>query len=152
MINEWRETIMRITIAAAVFGAAVLALYALTGCAGARSLTAEHRDLVGYWDWVESCGGFAGQCRTPESEGYIKTLMFESNRTYILYIDKVPVELGTYYMTRQEGSIIGPETVDVIVLSEGDKRLIISALTPDALELVEDCYDCFGHSYVRANP
>jgi hypothetical protein len=142
---------MRITIAAAVFGAAVLALCALTGCSGARSLTAEHRDLAGYWNWVESCGGFAGQCRTPESEGYIKTLSFDSNRTYVVYIDKVPVELGTYYMTKQGGSILGPETVEVIVLSEGSKRLIIRALTPDTLGLVEDCYDCFGHSYVRAN-
>jgi hypothetical protein len=141
------------TIAVAVAVFITLMLQILLGCSstlvGNSDRTAAN--LVGYWDWEESCGGFAGQCRTPESEGYNRTLSFQSSSGYVVYENKVPTESGKYRITQQEGSIFGSETVTMVELSESDQSFIIWNLTADTLELVENCHDCFGSLYVRAN-
>ncbi|NTW33356.1 MAG: hypothetical protein HGB12_12165 [Bacteroidetes bacterium] len=43
--------------------------------------------LFGTWDWVQTCGGFAGQTTTPTTSGYSQTVEFNKNGIWKIYKD-----------------------------------------------------------------
>jgi len=73
-------------------------------CAGSRKRLDEvdlyHR-LLGEWEWVESFGGFAGEHRTPESEGYTKRYYFSPYRVFLQYGDDSLVFAAEYRITEK---------------------------------------------------
>jgi len=123
----------------------------MTGCATTRVPTTpvEH-DLVGSWRWIKSVGGIAFETRTPETEGYTKTVQFTSGRTYRLYVNGQH-QVTFDYVLKHEYNRWLRETADVIhYYHEGNPQPGHAyRIQGDTLSLVGLCADCFSDSYVR---
>jgi len=52
--------------------------------------------LLGRWEWIESCGGFAGGCFTPESRGEKITVEFRSDLTYRQFVNDTLIRTCRY--------------------------------------------------------
>jgi len=100
------------------------------------------------WEWIETSGGFAGEFRTPGSEGYTQSLKFEKNGTYTKYKDNVVVERGTFTIITGQ-SILDHKEHDMVVFSNGNLPQTIFVLTEHELTLAEECIDCYTHRYRR---
>jgi hypothetical protein len=111
-----------------------------TGPAGAS--------VLGDWTWVESCGGFAGECRTPEKIGHSQSLVFASGFVYFEYEDGRLVSGGTYKRTRSDDNIFG-RPMDALEMSSRPCLQLIISLTSDELELADNCYDGFASRYEK---
>lgn len=116
----------------------------LTGC----SLLPGHaeNDLKGSWDWVLSQGGFGGWKLTPESEGFSKTLIINDGQYYTITKNGEPVEEGTYEIKLLEfdGSVR-----PAIKFESGFTESFILQ-SDDTLRLLDTCFDCYYHVYVRS--
>lgn len=104
--------------------------------------------LIGQWIWQKSSGGFAGTTNTPQSAGYTQSIEFTSNSIYIRKKNGIEVERRTYSLS-QEKSIFKEEKVDMIKYGSAGINQVIEYLKNDTLRLSDNCYDCFGHEYVR---
>lgn len=107
--------------------------------------------LVGEWSWVESCGGFAGDCRTPAKLGHSRSLVFMPGAVYVRYEDGQLKEKGSYKRTTSYDNILG-KTMDAVELSGLPWPMLIGSLTNDSLVLIDDCIDCFSSRYARVSP
>ncbi len=56
----------------------------------------EEDDLFGTWSWIQATGGIAGTTRTPDSEGYTRTLTFTRPNQVELLRDGVPEVTTTF--------------------------------------------------------
>ncbi|UCD93371.1 MAG: hypothetical protein JSU69_06235 [Candidatus Zixiibacteriota bacterium] len=106
--------------------------------------------LVGTWQWVVSCGGFAYQCYYADSVDYTRLITFRADSTYIETIDNATVFSGRFSVVRKE--IWGSDTANVLVIEGYNFELIIDSLTITTLVLTDHCYDCFVGTYYRLFP
>ncbi len=102
--------------------------------------------IIGSWRWLESCCGWGGDLRTPESTGHNIEVRFTSTNNYYQYIDHI-LERDTYYSISQK-NIWGTELQEVIKI-DNDDEMIIQFNTADTLLLTDTCIDCYRHIYVR---
>lgn len=114
--------------------------------------------LFGTWEWVSSSGGWAGRTLTPASEGYSQQIEFTEKGVYKVYInDKVENKME-FTITENSSSIYTSQTVYMIKykatgLFKKNKSVFDMSQTfkfsGDTLWLADECYDCFGHIYIR---
>ena len=100
--------------------------------------------LIGEWEWVQSYGGIQGQTLTPQSEGVTKHLEIDDD-TYKEFINDSLIFQSGYEIEARQDSIFG--TDQVITFDTGYELAFIQG--GDNLQLIELCFDCFDHSYVR---
>ena len=79
--------------AAVVIGLGVLLL-------GGAVATAQD-ELIGFWEWDYTYGGFAGERFDPESVGHTRQLEFRADGTALSYRDEILHETGSWTGTLQ---------------------------------------------------
>lgn len=102
---------------------------------------------LGKWIWQQSVGGFAGETRTPATVGYTQALEFSTDLTYRGYRDGVWVTEGHYTVTWEKTDWLADSGYVVRYDNSSMEQIIM--WHADTLELVDICYDCFWHLYVR---
>jgi hypothetical protein len=108
--------------------------------------------LVGTWDLVRGCGGFAYGCRTPEQLQEPLRYVFRANRTVTAFSNGK--ELFTASFTISPGAAEGSgDTRALLSIGGGptvDPRpLRVSITSADSLVLDEGCCDRFAFEYRR---
>lgn len=120
-------------------------------CAGSGRRVAEPdlaRKIIGEWEWVESFGGFAGEHRTPETEGYTKTYVFRADHTFLHYRDGTLVFSAEYRIV--EKAVWKRDRAKVLEIEEMTDKVIGFDGT-DTLGLTGHCPDCFSEVFIRIN-
>lgn len=126
----------------------LVALLALLQCSRSPNEPDASNLLIGSWRWVESCGGFAGRCLTPDSAGYEKLIIFSSDSMYYEYGDDSLVWEKRFSVEKREW-IANHDTLEAMLIDGWHIEMIINFSGANRLWLDENCYDCFGHLYVR---
>ncbi len=101
--------------------------------------------LIGDWEWVRSVGGIAGNTITPESAGYTKTTHFQTDSTYQEYRNDT-LFLSTRFRLYQRP--LGKVLVDMLQIDDFEPAQIVT-VTDSTLDLMDECIDCYLHSYRR---
>ena len=116
-----------------------------------NSVTAD--SLIGDWTWINSHGGGWGiTIRTPETEGYSKTISFSQEGNYTEFIDN-EIDLETYYRI----DTIRYDSEDRAVYkisyySEKFDQNFLFETENDTIRLFihDNCRDCVGtHVYIK---
>lgn len=108
--------------------------------------------VVGSWVWVRSTGGLLPDDRTPLTEGYTRSLVFEESGTVRLLQDGEQIGSADYEVTIG-GTGAAHEGVPIIRYSEplvGFAEQAYEFAAPDSLVLRDGCCDGFDYHYVRA--
>ncbi len=103
--------------------------------------------IIGKWNWIKSCGGFAGGCNTPESTHSKIVIEFTKDSVFKKYKNDTLLIETTFKVTRGK-TIYSQNSAQLIEL----KNLMsesFSFSTCDTLFLNDECYDCYGSTYVR---
>ncbi|NNF04832.1 MAG: hypothetical protein HKN17_10235 [Rhodothermales bacterium] len=101
---------------------------------------------LGTWDWLESCGGIAYMCSTPESAGYDERLHLSPRGSYIMCRDEETAEEGRYLIEqRDDRNLVHFVNRDLDTL----RSLFLHQVSADTLVLDEGCCDRFAHLYAR---
>jgi hypothetical protein len=108
----------------------------------------ELRNIFGKWEWIRSCGGFAGGCITPASQGYTLRIEFNPSGIYKKFKNNSLTEQKTFSFS-QETSIHNHLPVWVVTFSGGAQPMAVSFSGQDSLTFDENAYDGYGHEYVR---
>ncbi|MEW5993144.1 MAG: hypothetical protein AB1744_01950 [Candidatus Zixiibacteriota bacterium] len=130
----------------------VTVVFSLIGCSSYNPVDVQpnlKQQLVGTWQWVESCGGFAGWCIYADSVDYTRALSFFANDTYTEAYNEAIVRSGRYWVVKKEVPMWGKDTADVLIRENAPMEMLIRTVRNDSLELDDICYDCFGHLYLR---
>jgi hypothetical protein len=112
----------------------------------AAPLLAEDGPLMGTWEWEVSVGGFAGETRTPLTEGFTWQLEFTAEGILHSYRDEVLQNTGTYtYVGDAAGGSLttvgGNIGIEPLLVTLGED------FQGPYLDLVEPCIDCFGSRF-----
>ncbi|MCW9706435.1 hypothetical protein [Fodinibius salsisoli] len=104
--------------------------------------------IIGQWQWVRSSGGFAGEVTTRDSAGVPdRHFNFKSNGAFTFYRTDTLVQAGKYSLQKKEGDVI-------ISYDTGQKDFFfdqrVTFKGKDTLILSDECYDCYIHTYIRA--
>ena len=110
--------------------------------------------LFGTWRWVSSSGGFAGTTQTAE-DGKNKTLEFRKNG--ICVADDGQGRNKMEFSLSEGPTIFSTEPGALMTYKDKGLRKTSTLMVtqsvvfqgPDTLLLRDECYDCFGHLYVR---
>jgi hypothetical protein len=107
--------------------------------------------IFGSWIWRSSIGGISGhQVLTPASEGYNVTIVFGTDSTFQSFRNDT-LQSTTRFSISHRKDTFTDDTMDVITYqSPRSISQAIFVLSTDSLELRDECYDCMGHSYIRA--
>jgi len=105
--------------------------------------------LVGNWQWISSSGGITGQDRqTPASTKIEVTIQFTSDNRFIRYENGIKTQETTY--TPQRGKSIYDVSGQSNLINIDDSSIRYNyRLENNELYLLEECYDCYTHHYVR---
>lgn len=116
--------------------------------------TGPHLDgpLAGTFTWVRSEGGIAYQQRTPASEGYQVTLVFEDDSVRAF---RNAAQIAVAHFTIREDSLrMSPAPVYIVRYEPPLPALAFDHfeehsvhITPDTLYLVDPCCDRFTHIF-----
>jgi hypothetical protein len=120
-------------------------LYILTHLQDSAPDTTVVRKMIGSWEWIQSSGGIAGLTITPETEGYTKTAHFQSDWTYKEERNDTTF-LETTYRVDQDS--VGNTIVHTLQVDGWEPMAIIN-VTDSTLNLIDQCIDCYQHSYRR---
>ena len=122
----------------------ILGLPFIIACASSQGTGAKPPKIIGNWQWIETSGGFAGITKTPESTNSIKHLQITKDS--IFYYDNGELSNAQPYKLELAMSQLSnknewqiDETVSKVFVHRQDSTLV----------LVEDCFDCFSHKYVK---
>ncbi len=112
--------------------------------------------LFGSWEWVQSSGGFGGQTTTPISAGYSHTVEFNKNGIYKWYKDgklqdkmKFTATEGSSIYTTGTAFLIKYKDTGLFDKNENPTTQRVTFGGQDTLFLSDECYDCYGHIYIR---
>jgi len=119
-------------------------LIALMGCSNSDESELKSQ-LIGKWKWVESSGGIDGRTETPASTGNAVTLEFTSTTMKTFVNGNLESEVN--YEIQSGSSITTTEKTDLIVYENGTIHSVL--LEGNSLVLIEECYDCFQHNYLK---
>jgi hypothetical protein len=120
----------------------LLAIATFTACKDDDPVNAT--GIEGDWRWTQSYGGLLGQTITPDSAGYTRHLEIDSE-TYREFQDDSLIFQSNYNIETRVDSLFG--TNKIIAFDTGYELAIIQS--GNNLKLIEICFDCFEHSYVR---
>jgi hypothetical protein len=101
--------------------------------------------VVGEWEWVRSVGGIGGNTITPESVGYTKIMCFGRDSTCHEYRNN-SLYLSTRFRLYQQP--LGKVLVDMLQIDDSEPLQIVT-VTDTTLDLMDECIDCYLHSYRR---
>ena len=101
--------------------------------------------FLGKWTWVSSSGGFAGTIETPASTGKVISVEF-TRKKFRKYVNSVLTE-EMKYSVATEKSIFSTSELEIITYSHDWRQSYL--VKGDTLFLSDECYDCFGHVYVK---
>lgn len=136
---------------------ALLLVFIVSGCKKKMTLPNESLNKIfGTWEWVQSTGGYSGTRMTPASTGNSQTIEFNINGTYRWFKDDKRQGKVTYTITEDKSMMMGG-TAYMITYGKSnvfDKnapgiKQSVSFAGSDTLFLHDECYDCYGHTYVR---
>lgn len=103
--------------------------------------------LYGSWNWVESVGGFAPRKITPETEGHTLRYTFLLYGEFEEHRDGKPFVKSRYTVTRE---VLWGDTVDALVIDRVPlMKQILRFNGNDTLRLIDYCFDCYYHTFVR---
>ena len=127
-----------------------LLLGAAVVSACSASLIGPQRGIEGHWRWVKSEGGLLPADRTPATEGYALTLVFESSGVVRLLQDGRPSGETTFEVTvgtpgAHEGSPVIRYAEPLLGFAEQGYQFV----TADSLLLQDGCCDGFTYHFVR---
>ena len=97
------------------------------------------------WLWVSSSGGFAGTIETPASTGNEVVIEFTA-KTFKRYVNG-SLDEDLRYKVKLEESIFSTELEEVVTFSNGWRQSYL--INGDTLFLSDECFDCYGHVYIR---
>lgn len=103
--------------------------------------------LIGSWNWLYSSGGFAGVTYTPETTGEVRKIEFDADNNFKYYVNDILKSEHTFHIEKSK-SITGQDSA-LIITNLLWSRQSITFRTSDTLILLDECYDCFGHCYIR---
>lgn len=138
---------------------AILYLFILiSGCKKNIVLPDESLNKIfGTWEWVQSTGGYSGTRVTPKSSGSTKTIEFSKNGTYRWFKDGKRQGKVSYTISENKSMLMGSNS---FIITYGKSNWLdkdapemqqsISFSGNDTLFLHDECYDCFGHIFVRS--
>ncbi len=119
-------------------------LITLIGCTQEGDINLNSR-LIGKWKWIESSGGIDGRTEIPESTGNVVTIEFTSTTMKTFVNGNLESEVN--YEIQSGSSIRTTEKTDLIVYENGTIHSVL--LEGNSLVLIEECYDCFQHNYLK---
>ncbi len=105
--------------------------------------------VYGNWNWISSSGGFAGIEKSPESEGYEQGLTISESGVFSIFRADTLAFQHNFSIVEEESIIHNKSRL--MLTFEGDDMIDQSFVIKgnDTLILVEECWDCFIHKYVR---
>ena len=104
-------------------------------------------DIFGKWIWIKSCGGFAGGCQTPKSTGRKIVIEFTKDSVYREYKNDTLLIETTF--TVKYGKTIYSQNLAQLIERKNMMLESFSFVTGDTLTLNDECFDCYGSTYVR---
>jgi len=125
----------------------IIALLAFVSC-GEEPAEFSESEIIGKWEWISSSGGIGGWTYTPISEGYNQSIVFTSDWKYIKFV-KDTLNEETQYSISIGSSIFSATPIDIITYEDTSIEQAILYLKNDTLQLGDNCYDCFGHTFRR---
>ncbi len=102
--------------------------------------------LYGEWIWEKSIGGFGGWTDTPESTKLNKRLVIDDYMFREYINDSLAFE-SEYNLEISEEVLVGTEEKTYIEFKKGGAKAIVTGSSK--LELFDQCFDCFAHTYKR---
>jgi hypothetical protein len=137
---------------------AIVALsFCFTTCRKDISVPSTDLDkLFGTWNWIQSSGGFAGQINSPATSGYSQTIEFNKNGIYKIYKDgkqkdkmKFTLTNGTSIYNTGTAYLIKYKDIGLFDKNDHSVTQSVKFGGQDTLFLNDECYDCYGHIYIR---
>ena len=114
----------------------------------------ELKKIFGKWEWIQSCGGFAGGCISPATQGYTISIEFSSNGIYKKYKNNNLVDREAFSFS-QGTCIHNHQQVWFVSFTQMPPHhqsafpMSVSFSGNDTLMLDDERYDGFGHIYAR---
>jgi hypothetical protein len=99
--------------------------------------------IIGEWEWLSTCGGFSGQCSTPQTSNSTEKLVFTVDSMYYQYQNNSLVNSNRFHI-----AIKIPEPNDTIKILQINNTYQAFAIFHDTLSMSFIGAD-FGSSYKR---
>ncbi|MFQ6082023.1 MAG: hypothetical protein ACE5WD_01535 [Candidatus Aminicenantia bacterium] len=111
------------------------------------SLDETMRLVIGSWKWVESAGGIALIKITPETENKSKLIVFQSDQSYLEYINQSLV-FKNKFTIRMKKTIFSEELLPVLEIPSRMDQVIYFE-DKNTLYLKDNVHDGFDHKFIR---
>jgi hypothetical protein len=117
----------------------------------------ELETTFGTWEWLGSSGGFSGKSISPKTEGFTKTIEFKENGICFFYVNKKKDKMaytlteGPSIFSSFESTLIKYNDIGVFDKNSAPGLQSVRFIGKDTLLLNDECFDCFGHTYIRKN-
>ena len=125
----------------------IIPLLALVSCEE-ESVDFSETASIGKWQSISSSGGIGGWTYTPISEGYNQSIEFTSVGKYIRFVKDTLNEESQYSISTGK-SIFSEIPFELITYEDKSIEQAILSLKNDKLQLGDNCYDCFRHTFRR---
>jgi hypothetical protein len=116
----------------------------------------ESEKLFGKWTWIQSAGGIGGNFKSPKTEDYTSSIEFSDKGIYKTYKDGKQTDKMKYSLSEGKtiylpgkGILIEFKDVGLFDKDNAPLKQSMQFFGNDTLFLSEECYDCYGHLYVR---
>jgi len=124
----------------------IVSLFVLISCV---TNPGDHeKTIFGYWQFVKSTGGFAGETTTPDELGYQEILHFSQDSLVFRYRDNQLITVTQYHIYPGQNDGVA----DTLYRKDHYVRQIISFNTADTLVLTDYCIDCYQTVFSRTQP
>lgn len=118
-------------------------IFLMGSCASTRSIS-HLPEVIGNWEWVSSTGGYAGQTSTPQTTH--KTQQMQVTSDSVFHYERGELRIAEAYRLIRAKSQLSNEEGWML---EGSDRRVFVVRKDSSLILMEDCWDCFTHTYHR---
>lgn len=113
----------------------------------------ECKAIIGDWQWNYSTAGFGHPIKTPQTEGYSQSIIFDNNGKHYLIINE-EVRMTNQFIFKKAPSIYETGN-DYLIYYQNFKNNqdevphSFEFANSKTLVLSEQCYDCYSHVYTR---
>ena len=101
--------------------------------------------VQGEWNWISSYGGEAGETLTPENTMSTATLKIDKFIFREYFNDSLIFETSYSLTETDDPSFSSTNTL----IELGNGNILAIVIEDSNLELIEQCFDCYFHKYVR---
>jgi hypothetical protein len=108
--------------------------------------------LFGAWIWIQATGGIAGEVRTPDTEGFTRTLVFAAPNRVELLRDgrtKVSTTFDFVPVTEADGGVRSGQLLYTLPLMGFPKQSVLISVE-GVLVLADPCCDGFTYEWRQA--